>query len=188
MAAGDRTHPVRGEHPVGLDGSSVRETHRHPVAAILEIDEAAPEVEAPLLDRSAQDVLKLGAMNAAIGRAEPASVGVAEANGMRRYPFTGPPVPVYELGRLRRYSDQRFQEPEALEFAGPVRRQRHRGADLGELVSLLVDIRSNATLAERDRQRESADASADDRDLRWRVSACQEWVPAACWRQNRISS
>ena len=85
---------------------------------------------------------------------------------MRCDPLAGAPIPVDEFGRLGRYGDQRLQKPEALEFAGPVRRQRHRRANLGKLVSLLEDVRGKAAPAERKRQREAAHSGADDRDAR----------------------
>ena len=55
-------------------------------------------------------------------------------------------------------------QPELLEEASRVGRQRDGGADLAQLGGLFVDVDADAVLAQRDRQRQSANAGADDCD------------------------
>ena len=55
-------------------------------------------------------------------------------------------------------------EPELLEEARPVGRQRHRGADLAQLGGLFVDVDAEAVPAQCDGEGQTADAGADDGD------------------------
>ena len=117
-----------------------------------------------LVDAGGERLLQVGAMDSAIGRAEPGAIGAAVADRVSRDPLARPAVAIDELGRLGRRRDDRVEDAEAPELAGRIGRERHRGADLRELVGLLVEIGRKAALPQGDRQSEAADSGADDRD------------------------
>ena len=62
-------------------------------------------------------------------------------------------------------------EPEPPQLARAVGRQRDRGADLAQLVRLLVDLAADPALAQGEREDQPADPAADDGDLRPRHGA-----------------
>ena len=61
-------------------------------------------------------------------------------------------------------------EPEPPQLARAVGRQRDRGADLAQLVRLLVDLDADAALAQREREHQPTDPAADDGDLQPRIA------------------
>jgi hypothetical protein len=112
-------------------------------------------MQAPATRARAQDALHVGAVHATKWRAKILAVGVAQSHRMSRDSFAGAAVPVDELSRLGCKGKDLVQKPQTRQLARTV---------CGEFVRLLEDVGRDASLGERNRQGEAADAGADDRD------------------------
>ena len=75
------------------------------------------------------------------------------------------PAPDHERRRDDRDGLDLLAEPEPPQLARAVGRQRDRGADLAQLVRLLVDLAADPALAQGEREDQPADPAADDGDL-----------------------
>src|SRR5688572_6293987 len=106
--------------------------------------------------------LQVGAMDTDVRRSE--TLTVRRPHLVPANEAAGAPVPVDQRGDVGPVRGQLRSQAELLEETRGVGRQRDRGPDLPELSGLLVDVHPDAVSAQRDRQREAANAGADDGD------------------------
>ena len=105
-------------------------------------------------------------MDAVVGRAERRLVGPVAADRVVGDDLAAVPAPDDERRRDDRDGLDLLAEPEPAQLARAVGRQRDRGADLAQLVRLLVDLEADPALAQGEREDQPADPAADDGDLR----------------------
>ena len=81
-----------------------------------------------------------------------------------RFVPRGPPVGEPELSRHvpRAQPPDPLADPEPVQHPQPVRRQRHAGPDLGQLLRLLIHLDVDPGPRQRDRRRGPADPAADN--------------------------
>jgi hypothetical protein len=170
----DRTHAIGRDNSVGFDGPAVGEAQCDPITVFGKVHEPSAEAESFAVDVCAERPLKVRTMKSTIGRAETLPIGAAEADGMGRDPFAGPPVAVDKLGRLCRRRDDSIKKPETFELACAVGGQRDRCADFCEFARLLVDVSGKAALPKRKPKRKAADAGADNRNPRFATDHTHE--------------
>ena len=105
-------------------------------------------------------------MDAVVGRAECRFVGAVAPDRVVGDDLAAVPAPDDERRRDDRDGFHLLAEPEPPQLARAVGRQRDRGADLAQLVRLLVDLEADPALAQREREDQPTDPAADDGDLR----------------------
>ena len=164
MTPGDRADAIGRDDDVSLGLRAVREGEPHRFAAILELNEPAPQMKALAAERGAEDPLQVGPMQAAIGGPEAQAIGLTEANGMSGDPRAGGAVAINELGWLGRRRNHRIEHAEPLQFPRAVGRQGDRCADFRQFVRLFEDLEGYSALTQRQRQRKAANACPDDCD------------------------
>ena len=76
----------------------------------------------------------------------------------------GPPIGEPELGRYMPRAKTRdlFADPEVVQHPQPVRRQRHAGPNLGQLLGLLMHLDVDPGPRQRHRRRGPTDSAADN--------------------------
>ena len=110
-------------------------------------------------------------MDAVVGRAEGRLVGAVAPDRVVGDDLAAVPAPDDERRRDDRDGFDLLAEPEPPQLARAVGRQRDRGADLAQLVRLLVDLEADPALAQGEREDQPTDPAADDGDLRRRPSS-----------------
>ena len=111
-------------------------------------------------------------MDAVVGRAERRLVGSVAAHRMVGDDLAGVPAPDDQRRGDDGHGLDLLAEPEPPQLARAVGRQRDGGADLAQLVRLLVELAADPALAQREREDQPADPAADDRDLEVDIALC----------------
>jgi hypothetical protein len=79
--------------------------------------------------------------------------------------LAGVPAPDHQSRGNDRHRLDLLAEAEPAQLARAVGRQRDGGADLAQLVRLLVELEADPAFAQREREDQPTDPTADDRDL-----------------------
>lgn len=132
-----------------------------------EIDETMAEMDAVETDRLRQHGLQIGAMDAPVRAAE--LPPIARLAAMMADHRAAASVAIDESRNLRTRRVELRTQSHAFVEARRVGRQRDGRADFAQLAGLFIELRVDAVLAQRERQRQAADAGADDRDRQIRL-------------------
>ena len=133
-------HAVGADDHVGRRGRPVREPQLGARVALLDADAAAAEVQPFAAEPVGERLQQRDAMDAVVGRAERRLVDAVAAHRMVGDDLAGDPVPDDQRRGHDRDGLDLLAEPEPPQLARAVGRQRDGGADLAQLVGLLVDL------------------------------------------------
>ena len=165
VRADHRVHAVGADDQVGGRARPVRELQLGARVALVDADAAAAEVHPLVREPVGERLQQRDAMDAVVGRAERRFVDAVATHRVVGDDLAAVPAPDDQ----RRWDDRDgfdlLAEPEPPQLARAVGRQRDRGADLAQLVRLLVDLEADPALAQREREDQPTDAAADDGDL-----------------------
>ena len=156
----ERTRAVGADDEVHLGSTAIFEAKPYARAAVVDADESFAEPNAIQTDGPGQDRLQVGAVDPDVRRAE--ALAIRRPRAMLADQAAASAVAVNQRRHLGPARRELRPQPEPLEDTGAVGRQRHRSADFAQLRGLLVDLDVEAIWPQRDRQRQSADAAADD--------------------------
>ena len=96
---------------------------------------------------AAQDLLKVGAVDAEIGGAEPGAVGASLTHRMRGDTAAVAPVAIDQLRWLGGHGAERRHQAQPVQLPRGIGGKRHGRADLCQDLGLLVDLGAQPALA-----------------------------------------
>src|SRR5246127_3529295 len=121
------------------------------------------ELDAFKADSSRQHRLQISTMNAPVRAAE--QLARAGRAAMMADDLAAASVAIDEARHLRAHLLEVRTQSHAFVEARRVGRERDGRAHFAQLVGLLVELRIDSALTQRERKRQAADAGADDRNL-----------------------
>ena len=136
--------------------------------ALLHADAAAAQAQSLAGQPLGERLQQRDAMHAVVGRAERRFVHAVSPDRMVGDDLAAIPAPDDERRGNDRHPLDLLAQPEPPQLACAVGRQRDSGADLAQLLRLLVDLEADPALAQGERQDQPTDPAAHDGDLELR--------------------
>ena len=138
--ADDRVHAVSADDYVGGRTRAAGEMQLDAGAPLLDADASAAEVQALASKPVGECLQERNAVHAVVRARRRRFVRPVMSDRVVGDDLAGVPAPDHQRRRDDRDSLDLLADPEPAQLPRPVARQRYRGADLAQLVRLLVDL------------------------------------------------